>query len=292
MQVLPRHRFDKPSKRKSLVKLARLLGGSSDPNRWNNLLPFLEGMKMAHEKMPVDWLEKMTRKAGEAGRIGVIIRCAQMVKRTGVCLAEPGITRQLLLALHIQAAEAGWLSLDGSSSGETTALSRGSSIIVRQAEEIARLMDSPDHCGLHHGGDATQRDMRSDLTVLGVLVELSAAKLNAALESTAQVEDEGSHPGAAAASQFSAFLARLLTSWTKNSQYLSAQSILVPELRLEAWLPVWHGLRMARALHTTPAEAVREPERVDVAAVGRRQVAVDGSEQTVGRVRGDGGGVA
>jgi hypothetical protein len=218
VKLMPMNPHDKPNKVKSLMLLAKLLENSSESGDWNNLPPFLEGMVMAKEKLPDGWLQKVVRKANERGRSGVIITCAEMVKKTGVTFSDPHVTEEMMLGCHIRAAQAKWT---GDEAGKA----------MKRAEQVALMMETKEHCGgkLKEG----QQDMRKSTMVIGVLLELAAAR---ALHVNGGKDVDGE-----------------VVRYAKNALILCGQSSFEPGqdhieavIRLERWLPLWAGLKMAQ----------------------------------------------
>jgi hypothetical protein len=218
VKLMPMDPHDKPNKRKSLILLANLLETSSDSRDWHNLPPFLEGMVMAKEKLPGGWLQKMVRKANERGRSGVIITCAEMVKKTGVTFADPHVTEEMMLGCHLRAAQANWVGDDTEKA-------------MKQAERVALMMEAKEHCGgtLKEG----QEDMRKSTMVIGVLLELAAAR---ALHANAGKDVDGK-----------------VVRYAQNARVLCKQTSFQPgkdhveaATMLERSLPLWAGLKMAQ----------------------------------------------
>src|SRR5207237_7478680 len=123
---------------------------------------FLEGMVMAKEKLPDGWLQTIVRKANERGRSGVVIRCAEMVKKTGVTFADQHVAEEMMLGCHIRAARANWR-------GDDTERA------MKQAERGALMMEAQGHCGgaLKKG----QEDKRKSRRGNGVQLERVAAEV-------------------------------------------------------------------------------------------------------------------
>lgn len=259
VKLMPMDPHDKPNKGKSLMTLVRLLESSVDSKDWNNLPPFLEGMAMAKEKLPEGWLQKVVRKASERGRSGVIIRCAEMVKKTGVTFADPPIAEEMMLGFHIRATQARW-------AGEEVENA------LKQAEQVALMMEAKEHCGgkLREG----QEDMRESMMVIGVLLELATAR---ATHINAGKDVDGK-----------------VIRYVKNALVLcehslvrSAKDHIEAARKLERWLPLWAGLKMAQKVDTVRqsslASNVREQaERLEVAInEAKKQV----EEQAAGKPR-------
>ena len=218
VKLMPMDPHDKPNKGKSLKTLVELLDSSSESKDWNNLPPFLEGMVMAKAKLPEGWLQKVVRKANERGRSGVIIRCAEMVKKTGVTFSDPHVTDEMMLGCHIRAAQARWTGDESEKA-------------MKQAEQVVLMMEAEEHCGgkLKEG----QVDMRKSMMVVGVLLELAAAR---ALHMNGAQDVDGK-----------------VMRYAENSLALCRQSSFQPgkdfieaATKLERWLPLWAGLKMAQ----------------------------------------------
>jgi len=180
-------------------------------------------MQMAHERLPEGWLEKIVRKANEVGKTGVIIRCAEMVKKTGVTLSDSLVTRELMLGLHLQAVKAGF-------QGESLQQA------LKRAEQVVLLMEEKEHCGGHL--KEGHMDMRRDLTVIGVLLELAAAT---AVNLNAGKDVDGKVAG-------------YVTKMLAIHKTAAAAAVAVPfELsetepttrQIENWLPLWNGIKLA-----------------------------------------------
>jgi len=219
LQLLPMHMPDRPNKKKSLQRLVDLLQDNSD---WQNLPAFLEGMQLAGEVLPKGYMERFVRKANEQGRAGILIRCAEMVKKTGMTLADPAVTTELILGIHSRAARAHF---------------RGEEMdkALRQAQEIALLMEKPEHCG--GGAKAAlkdgHRDMRRDLTVLGTLLELRAAQTDQAAT------------GDVIFSRVETLAAKIMAFWPQQQVLTVDEDVTAARKQLECWLPLWAGFKLA-----------------------------------------------
>lgn len=259
VKLMPMDPHDKPNKRKSLILLATLLENSPDLRDWNNLPPFLEGMVMAKEKLPDGWLQKMVRKANERGRSGVIITCAEMVKKTGVTFADPHITEEMMLGCHFRAAQANWTGDDAAKA-------------MKQAERVALIMEAKEHCGgtLKEG----QEDMRKSTIVIGVLLELAAAR---ALHANAGKDVDGKVVRYAQ----NALVVCEKASFQPGEDHVEAGTML------ERSLPLWAGLKMAQKVDEmqqgTLASNLREQAEKLERVINKAKVQVE--EQAKGKPR-------
>lgn len=215
LRLLPMQSRDRPNKKHSLRRLVELLQEGRD---WQNLPAFLEGMQLAAEELPKGYMERFVRKANGQGRTGIMIRCAEMVRKTGVTLADPAVTTELMLGIHMRATKAGFKGEDMDKA-------------VHQAQEVALLMEKPEHCG-GKVWKVGQKDMRKDLTVLGILLELSAAQAN-----KPEVGD--------------ITFGRVATTASKIMALWPQQNLTVDEvpglarLQMERWIPLWAGMKLA-----------------------------------------------
>ena len=215
IRLMPMEPREKPNKRKSLNRLVQLLRESPDAEGWTNLPAFLEGMEMAKEELPAAWVEKLTRTANKAGKTGVIKLCAEMVKKTGVTLANPAMTQELMLGYHLQAAQEQF-------SGE--ALEKA----LKSAEQISFMMEDKLHCaGKLKAG---HQDMRKDPIVLGVLLELAAYK---AVNVTGGEDVDGRVAG----------LVTKTLSCTKDQNWELSVDQREMSGVLSKWIPLWNGMR-------------------------------------------------
>ena len=218
VKLMPMNPHDKPNKVRSLATLVKLLEISPEAKTWINLPPFLEGMAMSKEKLPDGWLQKLVRKANERGRSGVIIRCAEMVKKTGVTFSDPYVTTEMMLGCHIRAARAGWMGEDAEKA-------------MKQAEQVALMMEAKEHCGgkLKEG----EVDMRKSVVVIGVLLELATAR---ALHVNEGKDVDGKVIR----------YAEIALALYRQCSFQPGNDHIAAARMLENWLPMWAGLKMAQ----------------------------------------------
>jgi len=136
IKLQPLNAFDKPSVHQSLVQITTALSESSDPATWDNLIPFLEGVRLARVKLDTMFLTRLARKANlqGKGRWNTILTAATMAKRTDVRLDQRGLTRELILGAHHRAAVSHFSS-DGP---------------AKTVERVVLLLEADEHCGQHH----------------------------------------------------------------------------------------------------------------------------------------------
>lgn len=214
LKLLPMNSRERPNKKQSLQRLLQLLQDNKD---WQNLPAFMEGMTLAGEALPKGFMERFVRRANEQEMTGIIIRCAEMVKKTGVVLSDPGVTTELMLGIHFKAVKAGF-------QGEEMKKA------LHLAQEVAVLLEKPEHCG-GKVWKVGEKDMRKDIAVLGIMLELRAAQ---AAEELGDLIF-GTVPKAAA---------RVMAKWPQEDLTISEDAGLA-RIQLERWLPLWAGMKLA-----------------------------------------------
>lgn len=222
---------DRPIKYKALAQILQILSSTDDQEAWSNLPRFLEGMKASKDSVPPYFMEKIARKAFERGKEQIIMRCAEDADKTAFHLSIPGVTEQTMLGCHRRAADASF---------------RGDALLsaVKQADRIARLLESEEHC--NRSLPASDVDMRQSLMVVGVLLELAAAKsidVNGGKDSEDQV---ASYVAKALALSKDGFNNDRSTAAAANPETKSASWILQSKTNwLVNYVPLWHGMRLA-----------------------------------------------
>jgi hypothetical protein len=214
LRLLPMNSHDRPNKKHSLRRLLELLQVRED---WDNLPAFLEGMTLAGEALPKGYMEKLVRRSNEQGLTGTIIRCAERVKKTGVTLSDPQVTTELMLGIHLKAVRSGF---EGEEMEDA----------VRLAKDALVLMAKPEHCGGNVWKQGEQ-DMRKDITVLGVMLELLAAQAD---EKVGDIIF-GTIPKAAS---------KIMAKWPQQDLTINENPGLA-RLQMERWLPLWAGMKLA-----------------------------------------------
>ncbi|KAK5056769.1 hypothetical protein LTR84_012301 [Exophiala bonariae] len=154
--------FEKPSRSLYLRQfLSQLEEGKSN---WNNVLPFLQGLVMARALPPDYYWAQLTRKAGEAGKEGVLLDCANSAEKTEFRLCRPGVARELFIAFHQRAAADGF---------KDATLEK----VWTRAHHVALMLEAPEHRprnSLKGPRPMDHTDARSEPTVLATLLELSS----------------------------------------------------------------------------------------------------------------------
>lgn len=105
IKLEPLHPFDKPHKQTLLDLIHLLEENSKDAAAWNNVIPLLEGLHESKSHLPINFYARLARAAVTASprRDGLIVRAAETSDRTGLTLADRGVTRELLIGIHRRA---------------------------------------------------------------------------------------------------------------------------------------------------------------------------------------------
>lgn len=218
VKLEPLNRYDTPKKDDALYQIAEILSESAEIDVWSQLPAFLEGLQKARYSVPMWFLEKLTRKANEHGKAGIIKQCAVMVKRTGLSLSNKSVTRELFLGSHMRFIEQ-WKN-GGDYEKEQ-----------KFAQSLALMLGSKDHCGGRLEETDSIGDMRKDITVLGVLLEMAAARAVSV------------HKGRDVDGRVGSFLSKTVALIPSDAEYREKQKI--PGQAIEEWLPLVNGIRLS-----------------------------------------------
>lgn len=136
IKLHPLNRFDKPDVNNSLKQITDALSETSDPATWNNLIPFLEGLRLARQDFSAKFLPRLARRANiqGKGRWDTILTAATMAKRTNVRLDHRELTRELVLGAHHRAT--------------TSAFANNGP--AKTVERIVLMLEADEHCGKHY----------------------------------------------------------------------------------------------------------------------------------------------
>jgi hypothetical protein len=203
-------------RKEEIVQVVSLMKTMKD---WQNIIPFLVGMRMSRRVLTQGRWEWLIRKAGEADSLGIILECAKQSERTGLKLKEIDIVHRLFFALHQKAQAA---DFKGDSMTKTLAL----------AKQFAALMEAPEHVNHDIKLDPKRRPF-----IIGVLLELSAAR--------ALNESEGRDEGGYVKS----YAEKLLASWPLGSFDGKIQDWVHVDRMLQENIPIWNGIRLALQVH-------------------------------------------
>ncbi len=232
LKLRPMRLEERPVKRKSIYAIKQILASTQDDTAWSNLVPFMEGMKTAKEALDTRFFCQIARKAYEQGKFNIPVRCAELAKRTDFRLCYPGLARTIFIGCHDRAAAAGF------EGDELLAASK-------QAEYLALMLEKEEHCGGKLKD--VEVDARKDLVVVGVLLELAAAK--------AVHQHAGKDPDGRVASYIAKSLA-LLDGYefealtlegprTSSEADLKKHTLYRRGKHLVRTIPLWHGMKLA-----------------------------------------------
>lgn len=214
--------------------MARILDLMQEPADWRNLPGFLEGLKTSGRRLGKGQVEKMVRRANQKGRQGVVMDVLRRVEGTGVRLGEEaGVVREVMLGAVMRAQDGGW--------GVEAVEGAG-----RYARGVWDLLWEERHRGEKQGA----LDMRKAPEVVGVMVEMEAARMF-----------KGGGDGRA---ELEKWVERLLGVWSRGDMGLHEGNWNDANHKLLTWAPVWHGMVLARRVLGEESRLWRElGERVE-----------------------------
>lgn len=152
---------DIPSAVKGFRQVLNLM---AEPEDWDNLPNFLEGLHDCKRPLSVPLSCQMIRRAGLLGRMDTIIESARRVHYTGFRLRDEEIVMQVLYWIQHKA------QISGFGEKETKQA-------LLWAETVVDLLEDPKHAG-HKGPLLAEdaNDVRALPEVIGVLLQLAAVR--------------------------------------------------------------------------------------------------------------------
>jgi hypothetical protein len=213
-------RRDIPS-RKGLIRTALNLmeKSGSDRKAWSNLPAMLVGLKHIGVELDEAMMERVVRKAVNAGRLDVVIQCLEQSRFTGMTLKRDEVLRNVVWGLHSQAQRKNW------SSG---AVHKG----LAEARQLSLMLEAEEHGS---GKVLTRDDPRQRPEIIGVFLELAAVNAYKHQDKT----DVGG--------VLTAYTTRLLSCIGEKSQPTSfAPPATGPVYEMLHGVPIWHGLMLAQ----------------------------------------------
>lgn len=207
---------DIPNRTKLLKQALNLMESKED---WSNLPGIFVALKHMKSTPHAELMEYIVRKAVDAGRLPVIVRCLQQSEHTGVTLKRREVLRHLIFGLHDHAARGGW-------SAESVKEALG------LARNVSNLLESSEHGS---GERLLSQDPRRRPEVIGVFLELAAVN--------AHFHQNGEDRGNAV----KAYTSRLLSCMNEQARQPTG---LQPPVSGPVWemlegAPIWHGLALA-----------------------------------------------
>lgn len=142
-----------PSHTKGIIQAADLMKTKQD---WLNIIPLLAGYKNSSNPLSPEQKDRLVRKAGKAGRIGVLIDAAKRVDYTGFTLESPHLVTEMAWYAQYDGAKSKWAKITAS---------------LSYVEEIAFLLEDKRHGG---GFVIKEDDPRVRPELIGILLQLSA----------------------------------------------------------------------------------------------------------------------
>lgn len=209
---------DLPSHTKGIIEAASLMNSKQD---WNNLIPLLAGYKTSPYKLDFQIKDRLTRKAGKAGRIDTLVECAKRVAYTGFTLDSAHIVIEMAWYATNNAALAGW---------EAKETAKALSIV----EQIAYLLEDSNHAG---GYEIVDNDPRVRPELIGILLQLSAVQAT---------EHQGGKDVDGRVKKYAERLRAVLEAGEKFSVSGTCDKWGEDHIYLYRITPVIHGMQLAR----------------------------------------------
>lgn len=188
------------------------------PADWQNLVAFLEGLKIARRTVTGPMMTKLVRKANERGRQGTVMEVLRNGERTGVVLKDGEVAREIMAGAVMRAQAAGW--------DDQVAVEKA----LKYAEGILELCEDPRHTG---GRMITALDPRARPEVVGTVVLL------------ASVNAKRFHEGKDEDGKIRRYAEKMMALWSNADLKLDGVDWSAANQLLFTWSPVWHGMRMA-----------------------------------------------
>lgn len=224
-QLRPMDPQSRPTKQEAVDAIA-LMKTSKD---WQNLVPFLTGLRMSHRFLKPDRWEWIIRRANNADALGVVLECAKQSRNTGLRFNNAGVVQRFFFELHRKAQRAEF---------QDPAITKA----LGQANQALALMETPEH--IEHN---MQLDPKRKPAVVGVLLELHAAHALNVLGG----KDEGGH--------VRKFVLRLLGTWANGDFNRDTSTWAKVDGQLQENTPIYNGLRMAAQLPEVAGDKTINP---------------------------------
>jgi hypothetical protein len=205
--------------KKDAYEVLRLIAAT---NEWKALVPFLSGLYMSNLRLSTNRLAQLVRKAGDAGKISIIMECIRQGHRTGFHLRDLTVVQRLSYDIHVLAQSA-----DFKGPAVTKALN--------MAKQAVDLMDQD---AATHTSLAKAENPKHQPFVIGTLLELSAARA---------INEFG---GKDQANEVLSYARKLIVSWPlfQEQSKLAAEVSSASE-RAQEIIAVYNGLRLSLSIH-------------------------------------------
>ncbi|KAA8647004.1 hypothetical protein EYZ11_000137 [Aspergillus tanneri] len=204
-----------PQSRPTKEEIVDLISMMKTTNDWQNLLPFLSGLRMSNRRLNPNRWEWLVRKAGQADALGIVLECAKQPERTNLRLKNVGFVQRLFFELHRMAQIREF---------KDPAVSKALSL----AKQFVSLMEAPEHIERN-----PELDPKRKPVVIGTLLELSAARSLNGLEG----KDENG--------DVLAFAQRLLGSWSLGNFNSETKQWVKVDHMLQENVPIYNGMKLA-----------------------------------------------
>ncbi len=186
-----------------------------------NMVPFLIGLKTAGRKVKGSQFEKVIRRMGEKGGLGVVMEMLRRVEGTGVKLGDAEVAREAMWGGVLKCLQSEW-SEEGVKEGE------------KFVEAIWQMLSEERHVDRNATGKETDPKMKPE--IVGVLLWIRA--LTSSLFGESQDVD-GKVKRAAE---------MVLAVWKNADLTVDDEGWHDANRKLMMWTPVWHGMKMARKI--------------------------------------------
>ena len=251
-EVLPlkplNHLKDEPDTRKSVARILALMKTGQD---WSNLPRFLEGLKTAKRKLGAQMWEKIVRRAGMEGRLGIVMECARRVEATGLGMGQVGVVREVMLVI-----------VDGVNSACDHEQKRGwtdaptLNAAAQMVTAVWSMTGETPHIKTRKD-DSSSADPRRAPEIVGIVLQTLAARALA----------QNSSPSPIDLAEIERFADRLLKLWSEQTKSPKLQPTAPPTTKsknnniqpvpaanatLLTHAPIWHALQLSKSLFQQP----------------------------------------
>ena len=188
-----------------------------------NIVPFLTELKTAGRKVKGWQFEKIVRRMGEKGGLGVVMEMARRVEGTGMRLGDVRVTREVMWGAVIKCIKEEW-SEEGVKDAE------------KFIEGVWQMLSDERHVDRNAMGKESDPKLRPE--IVGVLLWIRA------LRSTLLEEKKDPNTKVKKAAEM------ILATWKTANTTLDNdnKSWNNANYKLMMWTPVWHGMKMAKKI--------------------------------------------
>ncbi|KAF7587283.1 hypothetical protein BBP40_007476 [Aspergillus hancockii] len=210
----------RPTK-KEIVDVLSLMQTTKD---WQNLVPFLSGLRMSHRAIKSNRWQWLVRRAGQADALGSILEAAKQSERTGLRLNNVDLVQRIFFELHAKAQRGEFKDPDVSKA-------------YTLAKQFVSLLETPQH--IEHN---LELDPKRKPFVIGTLLELTAAR--------ALNELGGNDEGGLVRS----YAQRLLGSWQLGNFSRDADDWPSVDRMLQENVPIYNGMKLALQINSIASD--------------------------------------